>query len=142
MTSERWERIKKALCSALEDDSADLLSRLDNICEGDAELRREVENLLALKDDPDLDLLESAASSLLKNLESIGQPFWIGRRLGPYEIVEEIGVGGMGEVYRAIRADDQYRKEVAIKLIREGFTTDSAIARFRNERQVLAGLDI
>jgi serine/threonine protein kinase len=36
----------------------------------------------------------------------------IGRRLGTYEIVEQIGAGGMGEVYRAIRADDQYRKQV------------------------------
>src|SRR5579864_6885239 len=47
----------------------------------------------------------------------------------------------MGEVYRAIRADDQYRKEVAIKLVRTGLDTRFVIERFRSERQLLAGLD-
>jgi serine/threonine protein kinase len=65
----------------------------------------------------------------------------IGRRLGTYEIVEQIGAGGMGEVYRAIRADDQYRKQVAIKLVRAGQNSDFVIRRFKNERQILASLD-
>ena len=47
----------------------------------------------------------------------------------------------MGEVYRAARADGQYEKEVAIKLVRGGFDTASVLERFRHERQILASLD-
>ena len=65
----------------------------------------------------------------------------IGRRIGVYQIVEEIGCGGMGEVYRAVRADGQYDKQVAIKLVRVGFDTSFVLERFRHERQILASLD-
>src|SRR5580658_10202716 len=141
MTSERWERIKSALSVALETDPAQLSSCLDNLCGDDPALRLEVENLLALKDDPDLALLESAAVALATDETALTKSAWIGRRVGPYEIVEEIGAGGMGEVYRATRADDQFRKEVAIKLVRVGYDSDFIVARFRTERQVLAGLE-
>ena len=65
----------------------------------------------------------------------------VGQRVGPYQIVAAIGQGGMGEVYRAIRVDDQYQKEVAIKLIRAGRESQLVIARFKNERQILADLE-
>ena len=65
----------------------------------------------------------------------------LGQRVGPYQLVEEIGIGGMGEVYRAFRDDDQYKKEVAIKLVRAGQNSRFVIARFKHERQVLASLD-
>jgi len=55
--------------------------------------------------------------------------------------VQEIGAGGMGEVYRALRADDQYQKQVAIKVVRRGFDTESGLRRFKAERQILASLD-
>ncbi len=64
-----------------------------------------------------------------------------GRRIGPYQVIREIGSGGMGAVYLAARADEAYRKEVAIKLIPRGVCTHSVIQRFRTERQILAGLD-
>src|SRR5215813_4069565 len=62
-------------------------------------------------------------------------------RLGNYQIVKEIGRGGMGSVYLAERADEQYQKRVAIKLIKRGMDTDSVLRHFRNERQILAGFD-
>jgi serine/threonine protein kinase len=66
---------------------------------------------------------------------------WIGRRVGPYRIQKLLGRGGMGAVFLANRDDDQFRKNVALKLLR--FDTDDAaiLARFRNERQILAALD-
>jgi eukaryotic-like serine/threonine-protein kinase len=141
LNSERWVLIKSALSAALDADAADIPACLDDACGGDAELRQEVESLLALKDDPDLELLESAAIHIPAGATDASISHWIGRRIGAYEIVEEIGSGGMGDVYRAVRADDEYRKEVAIKLVRAGSNTDSVVARFRGERQVLAGLD-
>lgn len=64
----------------------------------------------------------------------------IGRQIGAYEIVRLIGAGGMGMVYEAVRADDQYRKRVAIKFLSTHATSDTAIQRFRRERQILANL--
>jgi tetratricopeptide (TPR) repeat protein len=64
----------------------------------------------------------------------------IGQRLGPYEITGTIGQGGMGTVYRARRADGQFDQDVAIKVVRHGFETPMALERFRQERQLLAGL--
>ena len=66
---------------------------------------------------------------------------WVGRRVGHYKVGEQIGAGGMGEVYRALRADDQYRKEVALKFVRAGHFGNSVFARFKLERQILASLD-
>jgi serine/threonine protein kinase len=62
-------------------------------------------------------------------------------RLGNYEILREIGRGGMGTVFLARRADEQYEKHVAIKLIKRGMDTKSVLRHFRNERQILAGFD-
>jgi serine/threonine protein kinase len=63
----------------------------------------------------------------------------IGRRIGPYEIVREIGAGGVGSVYLAQRVDE-FRQRVAIKLLRAGMDSRMVISRFRHERQILAGL--
>jgi non-specific serine/threonine protein kinase/serine/threonine-protein kinase len=63
------------------------------------------------------------------------------RRIGPYRLVREIGHGGMGAVYLAVRDDDAFQKRVAVKVLRRGMDTDAIISRFRNERQILAGLD-
>src|SRR5712692_7753541 len=64
-----------------------------------------------------------------------------GRRLGPYRLLAEIGHGGMGSVYRAVRDDDQYQKQVAIKLIRGGWDSSFVRQRFKAERQILANLE-
>jgi serine/threonine protein kinase/tetratricopeptide (TPR) repeat protein len=62
------------------------------------------------------------------------------RRIGPYRVLRELGHGGMGTVYLAARADDQYQKRVAIKVVR-GLDSAEVIRHFRRERQILAGLD-
>ena len=64
-----------------------------------------------------------------------------GKRIGAYRIIREIGQGGMAVVYLAERADDQYRKRVAIKMLKPGTKKDEILRRFRNERQALAALD-
>lgn len=64
-----------------------------------------------------------------------------GSRIGPYEIVREVGRGGMGVVYEAFRTDDDYHKRVAIKLVSLGARTTEVMQRFRRERRILAGLE-
>jgi serine/threonine protein kinase len=62
-------------------------------------------------------------------------------RVGPYEIVRELGSGGMGSVYLARRADEQFEKEVALKIVRGGVAAEADRQLFRRERQILAGLE-
>ncbi len=64
----------------------------------------------------------------------------VGQRLGPYDVVRRIGLGGMGAVYEAVRADDQFKKRVAIKVVQSSLTSAVTLARFRRERQILANL--
>ena len=64
-----------------------------------------------------------------------------GRRIGAWRLTREIGRGGMGVVWEAQRADDQYQQRAAVKLLPAGLLSEAAIARFRNERQILASLD-
>lgn len=131
-SASRWQQIKAILSLALDLGLAERGSYLDRACAEDSLLRLEIESLLAYEDDPDAALMDLPAIAPAPE-ESHGAE-QTRRLVGPYEIVELIGSGGMGEVYRAVRADDQYRKEVAIKLVRTGLDTSSVIERFRGER--------
>lgn len=64
-----------------------------------------------------------------------------GLRIGAYQVLRRLGEGGMGTVYLAARADQEFRKHVAIKVIRKGMDSAEIVARFRRERQILAALD-
>jgi serine/threonine protein kinase/tetratricopeptide (TPR) repeat protein len=63
------------------------------------------------------------------------------RFIGPYKLIQEIGHGGMGSVYLAARADAQYERRAAIKVVRSGAASEDVIRYFRRERQILASLD-
>jgi non-specific serine/threonine protein kinase/serine/threonine-protein kinase len=115
---------------------------LDEVCVADANLRREVEALIAADEQAGTAFLAGSAvdesGTLAAREEAVSLA---GARIGPYRIVEEIGHGGMGTVYRAVRADDQYRKQVAIKVARGGLGDELQVHRFKAERQILANLD-
>jgi eukaryotic-like serine/threonine-protein kinase len=142
VTPERWQQIKDVLASALEIAPAERSSYLNRSCALDPALMHEVELLLLDEDKVSPQFLNdtalaAAAAEILP--EESGR--WIGRRVGAYRILDQIGAGGMGEVYRATRDDDQYRQQVALKLVRAGQDSAFVITRFKNERQILATLD-
>jgi eukaryotic-like serine/threonine-protein kinase len=157
MTPERWQQIKALLAAALERAAAERALFLEQACGGDSSLRAEVESLIAYEQAGDnisdslgiyplprqvpalADL--SVAHFQTANLKSDESAEKTDSNIGSYRIVRSLGHGGMGEVYLAERADDQYRSQVAIKLIRRGMDTDFVLRRFRNERQILAALD-
>jgi len=138
MNPERWQQIKELLDGAVALDPGERGSYLDRACASDAELRREVDSLLASHERAGTGFLQTPAVDLLDAEPSSSRA---GQRIGVYQIVEKIGYGGMGEVYRATRADGQYEKEVAVKLVRGGYDTAFVVERFRHERQILASLD-
>jgi eukaryotic-like serine/threonine-protein kinase len=139
MNGERWQQVKQVLDEAIALDPSRRDVFLAKRCATDEELRREVESLLSSHDEAGTGFLKKPAIDL--KVVTAAAPARESRRIGVYQIVEQIGQGGMGEVYRAVRADGQYTKEVAIKLVRGGFDSASLVERFRNERQILASLD-
>jgi serine/threonine-protein kinase len=139
--AERWGRIKELFEAAVDLDPNERRTLLDKECGGDEALREEIESLL--KSDEQTDgFIEQPAFTIPHDLfpDNVEEPF-AGRQFGAYQIIREIGRGGLGAVYLAARADDEYRKQVAIKLVRRGLDTEDILRRFRNERQILAQLD-
>ena len=124
------------------------------VCAGDAELRRQVEMLIRSDEQAGAFIEEPAVAGVIGDSarSAVAGAFdaaaaydeetpFIGRRVGSYRIVRELGRGGMGAVYLAVRADDEFQKRVAIKLVKRGMDTDFILRRFRQERQILASLD-
>jgi serine/threonine protein kinase/Tol biopolymer transport system component len=141
VTPERWQRIKELLLAAEDVDPGNRDQFLRQSCGSDYALRAELESLL----EADHSAVESGFSTtnLIRMACVSAAPAdpMIGRRVGAYEIVRPIGQGGMAVVYLAVRADDAYRKQVAVKLVRSGVDNAEVLSRFRNERQTLASLD-
>src|SRR5262245_58269336 len=126
MRPERWRQISAIYQQAAPRTGKDRDAYLTRACDGDVDLRREIESLLA--QDPHASFLASPVTL---------PP---GSRIGTYELLEVVGAGGMGIVYRA--RDLKLQREVALKLLPEAVALDpERIARFRREAQVLASLN-
>ena len=146
MTPERWKQIEEIFHGALELGEAERLKFLSTRTHGDADLRVEVEKLLSQFDQAssfiEQPLYDSASSGVLRELlDDLDDDPMVGKVLGNYRIEREIGRGGMGAVYEAVRADGEFRLRVALKVVKRGVDTDFVLRRFRNERQILAALD-
>ena len=125
---ERYARVSELFQAATELLPQDRAAFLENECAEDASLRREVEALLETDAQSD-GFIEQPITALPVDL--LSEEEFAGRHFGPYEVIREIGRGGLGAVYLAVRSDGEYRKEVALKLIRRGLDTDDILRRFR-----------
>ena len=133
--------MKKVLSEALELDTEQQRQFLDHSCADDADLRAEIDMLLAHQVNTSSDVMEECAADAARlRLDATG-PTKIGTRIGAYKVVREIGHGGMGTVYLAERDDEHYHQQVAIKLINPGLGGETIRRRFRNEMQILADLN-
>jgi len=141
MISERWKQIEALFEQSLELPETERGKFLEKRCNGDEELRREVESLLQSHARAGTFIDKRSLFLSDEEGEATGAAAAVGELIGPYRVLREIGRGGMGAVYVAERADQQYEKRVAIKLIKRGMDTDSVLRHFRNERQILAGFD-
>ena len=138
MATPRWLRVKDVFQGALIRPAHERAAFLDEACAADAELRREVESLLASHEEAGRFLSEPAP--LGAALAESGASSAPRTRVGPYRVLDVIAHGGMGTVYRAVRDDDAFEKTVALKLVRGGAASEYAERRFRQERQILARL--
>lgn len=139
ITPGEWQRVKQAFHSALELEAEERRSFLDEFRDSEPELYCELESLLAHQQTTAGILDEDAL--LISGLGTEDKLSWEGRDIGAYRVVARIGEGGMGSVFQAIRVDDHYLKNVAIKVVRAACATKPYLQRFKSERQILATLD-
>ncbi len=135
MTPRLWAEIRDLLGQALELPREEREAFVRGVCAGRPEaeaqeLRRELESLIAASFDD-----EFLSKPALEQHERAPE------RIGPYQIDEELGRGGMGTVYLATRVDGAFLHSVAIKILNRGMDTDYFVSRFRYERQLLAYLN-
>src|SRR5262249_46310070 len=86
------------------------------------------------------DLPDIAAHAAAQWAHAEGADAETGRRIGPWRVLRELGAGGMGVVYLVERADEQFKQQAALKLVRGGIDSDLVGRRFLRERQILARL--
>ena len=142
MTPERWQKISDILHGAMRLQSAERPAFLESRCAGDSSLREEVNKLLSIEAQLDSAFLESpvaAQVSILTTSTSETSMLAAGARLGPYEVQALLGVGGMGEVYRA--RDTRLDRTVAVKVIGHGLSSDTLRRqRFHREARAISAL--
>ena len=139
MNPERWQRIEEIFRTVVDRPAVDRDNYLTRACDGDEELRLEVLSLLAL--DTAEDFIKDPIANAARSFTARPKDDLTGSRIGPYRVERLIGRGGMGDVYEAERDDQQFRQQVAIKIIKRGMDTEFVRERFLRERQILASLD-
>ena len=138
MEENHWDKLERLFSEALSYEEADRFAFLDEACGENKQLRDELDGMLASHK-------EQAALSVERSLLAHEQlptrdSDLLERHIGSYRLLEVIGEGGMGVVYKAERSDGAFRQTVALKLVRRGAYGADMQARFRQERQVLARL--
>ena len=140
--SSDWEKLNRIFAGAVELPPGQQGAYLADACDGDKGLLREAEAILAASNRAARqDFLEAdafAAGAKILALNSV-EDVVVGRSIGNYKVIKEIGRGGMGAIYLAEREDFQHR--VALKIIKRGMDTDEIVRRFEQEREVLAALN-
>ena len=137
---ERWEVLKNVFSKAMELKDEEQKEYLKEACSDDVALLQEIELLIDAYNadgilDRSVDQLMVSALSQLKSRETLG------KQVGVYRIIEELGYGGTGTVYLAQRADEVFQQQVALKMLRAGFVIDEQLVRFQSERRILASLN-
>src|SRR5262245_60285727 len=136
----RWRKVEAIFNEALEQPEGEREAWLAFTCNDDPDLYAEVRSLLESDRAAAGVFVGSKVERAVVELGVDTRSKIAGRRLGPYRLIRELGTGGMGVVCLAVRDDQQYESEVAIKLVRPGLDTDFILHRFRRERQILARL--
>lgn len=151
MANDLWQKIDEIFPLVADLPADERTARLVELCEGDDDLRLEITAMLAFEEKAagfieTPVIMPSSLSDAFSGGERMNgdNPYTLefaGRQIGAYRVVRKLGSGGMGAVYLAERADGEFRKQAAIKLVKRGADTAFNLLRFRHERQILASLE-
>ena len=137
MPDSDWERLQRLFDKAMALPEAERAAFLDRACGNDESLRRNIDALI----EADAQNEESNQDpSILQKISSVNSRM-IGTIVDGWRILDHIGTGGMGKVYRAERADGEIEQRVALKIVKRGMDSEIVLRRFRQERQILARLN-
>jgi serine/threonine protein kinase len=137
MNPSNWERVEQVFDEVSDLPEEQCSAKLAELCASELEIRAEVESLL---------IAHRKAASFLEGTPLVGKDdlessSFSGRQLGPYVLLECIGSGGMGAVYRAERRDGRFERQVAIKVVPAALHSRELLRRFTSEQKILAALD-
>ena len=141
MSETPGQEVAELFQAALLQDPAQREGFLSQECKGRPELLAEVAALLQCDEEAGAAEFWESSALQAEATRSARETLVIGQTIGPYKLLEAISSGGMGTVYLAVRDDAEYRKCVALKVIKRGMDTELIVERFRTERQILANLE-
>ncbi|HQU84815.1 MAG TPA: serine/threonine-protein kinase [Pyrinomonadaceae bacterium] len=141
MSAENWVKIKKALREVLDAEPSERQRILETRVPED--IRAEVESLLAFEKES-ADFLSLPITDFSKDFVANFEESAIlpaGQKIGIYEIVSELGIGGMGAVYLAERTDGKFAQKVAVKMLKREFNVGKIRQNFKREKEILSKLN-
>ncbi len=137
MTEPKWERLQTLFNKAVGLSGREREAFLEEQCGDDRELHSK---LISLLDADELNADNKGTIPQMPNIVDIDAAL-SGTTIGNWRVLERVGVGGMGSVFRTTRADGGFEQEAALKVVKKGMDTESVVQRFRQERQILARLN-
>lgn len=130
-----WRELQSIFQQAVALPQEDRKEFLDRVCDGNLDLRNEIEALLIA--DQSQELVESPLKLDMANLDSK----LVGSVIDDWKIIRQIGVGGMGTVFLAHRHTTDFQQSAALKLVKKGMDSEAVVQRFQQERKILASLN-
>src|SRR5712692_5012926 len=138
MTPERFQQVSQLYHATLEREPEQRAAFLRQSCGTDRDLRHDVESLLASEESAEAFFSSQGTKEPAKKRDR-PSPSLVGRTLDNYQVLSVLGVGGMGEVYRA--RDTKLGREVAIKVLPEGFASGTERLRLEREARAASALN-
>jgi eukaryotic-like serine/threonine-protein kinase len=148
ISPDRWRKIEALMDLALEVSASEREDLVRKEAKDDVDLAEQVLKLLAASDESSEFMeaadsrsqLEGVLAKMARSVEENESEPEALTKVGPYQIVRQLGRGGMGQVYLAVRDDEAFKRYVALKIIRRGMDSEDIRVRFRTERRILASL--